>query len=99
MSPLLKNLLIALAGAIVLWVGYTFFFANNDALLTAENAAVASQASRDTQEFLRHLQQLRNLELGAEFFSDPRFQSLVDYRQPVTEEPVGRANPFAPVGQ
>lgn len=98
MSPLLKNLLIALVGAVVIWFGYQFFFAGDDAL-TVDGGEFNTQASRDTQEFLKRLQQLRAMKLDTSLFSDGRFRTLVDHRREVLDEPVGRSNPFAPAGQ
>lgn len=99
MSAFLKNILFALALALILWLGYRVFFGGEDAPLTAQNAMVISEASRDTEEFLRTLQQLRGIQLNGELFADTRFQSLHDYRQPIVAESVGRSNPFAPIGQ
>ncbi len=99
MSSLLKNTLFALALALILWLGYTVFFSKDDPSLTAGNALVSSQAARDTQEFLTRLQQLRNIQLDRTIFSDDRFRSFVDHRQDIVDEPVGRANPFAPIGR
>ena len=98
MSSFLKNILLALGLALILWLGYRFFFGGSDAALTAQNAMVISQASRDTEVFLRTLQQLRGIQLNGELFHDTRFTSLTDYRRPIVAEPVGRHNPFAPVG-
>jgi len=99
MTPLLKNLLIALGLAVALWLGYQFFMSQEEAALVSEGDFVATEASRNTQEFLLRLQQLRDLEFDQSLFSDGRFRSLVDYRKDIVEEPVGRANPFAPVGR
>lgn len=99
MTSLLKNIFFALALAVILWLGYKLFFAEDDASRTALNAEVASQAARDTQEFLQTLQQLRDIELSQQIFTDARFQSFVDHRQAVVPEPVGRLNPFAPIGR
>ena len=52
-------------------------------------------AGRDIVNLLNELQTL-NLEAG--FLSDPAFKQLVDYRQSIFPEPVGRNNPFSPVG-
>lgn len=98
MSSLLKNIFFALALAGILWLGYRIFFAADDTSETL-NAGVVTEASRDTQEFLRTLQQLRGITLNQQIFTDPRFQSLVDQRQPIIPEPIGRQNPFAPIGQ
>lgn len=99
MSPLIKNLLIATIAAVALWFGYQTFIASDDALLVADNAAATSAAARDAQEFLIRLQQLNAIEFDRSIFDDPRFRSLVDLRQVVLDEPVGRTNPFAPIGQ
>lgn len=99
MSSLLKNILFALALAFILWLGYKIFFAEDEPSLSAQNATVVTEALRETQKFLRTLQQLRSIGFNEEIFNDARFQSFVDYRQPIVPEPVGRQNPFAPIGQ
>ena len=99
MSSLLKNILFAVGLAAILWLGYKLFFAADEAQLSTLNANVLSQASRDTQEFLRMLQQLRDIKLNQELFDDARFQTFVNHRQAIVPEPVGRQNPFAPIGQ
>lgn len=99
MSSLLKNIFFALALAGILWLGYRFFFAADDASLTTQDAQVISEASRDAERFLRTLQQLRDIRLDGKIFVDQRFQSFEDYRQPVVAESAGRQNPFAPVGE
>ena len=98
MSSLLKNILFALALAMILWLGYKIFFTSDEAE-TALDVAVMTEASRDTQEFLQTLQQLRDIDFNQAIFSDARFQSFVDHRQPIIAEPVGRDNPFAPLGE
>lgn len=37
--------------------------------------------------------------LNDSIFTNPVFQSLEDYSQPLPEEQPGRENPFAPIGQ
>lgn len=97
MSSLLKNILFALGLALILWLGYSVFFKQDDDLLSANNSLVANDAARDTQEFLTRLQQLKSLRLDASIFSDDRFRSFIDHRKEITDEPYGRPNPFAPV--
>lgn len=99
MSALLKNILFALALAFILWLGYKLFFATDTTSLTTQNVEVITEASQDTQQFLRTLQQLRNITLNEALFNDPRFQSLEDHRQVIVPELTGRQNPFAPVGR
>lgn len=100
MSSLLKNLLFALGLALIVWLGYLTFFKNSNDALVSSNGAVASEAVRETQEFLSKLQQLRALEhIKKPIFEDQRFRSLVDFRQHIEEEPTGRENPFAPIDE
>lgn len=97
MSPLLKNLLIALAFAVLLWFVYRFFFAEDETLLVPENEAAMVAASGESQQLLRSIRQLQAIELDARLFEDGRFRALVDHRKELSDEPVGRQNPLAPV--
>lgn len=97
MSGLLKNLFFALGLALILWLGYVVFFAESDENLEVENAAQRSEAARDTQDFLVLINQLEEIDFETTLFGDPVFDSLIDYRKQIESEPVGRANPFAPV--
>ena len=99
MSGLFKNIFFAVIFAGVLWLGYKVFFAQDDASLSAQDSLVISQASRDTQEFLTTLQQLRGITLDNAIFTDARLQSFVDHRQAIVPEPTGRHDPFAPLGR
>lgn len=97
MSGLIKNLLFALGLALILWLGYAVFFADDEEDLAVENTSLTSAAARDTQDFLVLFNQLKEIELEQTLFNDPAFNSLIDYRQPIESEPVGRVNPFEPV--
>ncbi len=97
MSGLIKNILFAVVFAVILWIGYKVFFSGDDAVLSTQDVLVISQATRDTQDFLTKLQQLRGIQLDESIFTDARLQSFIDHRQPIVPEPVGRANPFAPL--
>lgn len=99
MSPLLKNLLIALGFAVLLWVAYRFFFSEEEVLLSPEHDAAIVAASGESQKLLRSIRQLRAIELEAGLFEDARFRTLVDHRLELSDEPVGRQNPLAPIGR
>lgn len=49
-------------------------------------------------ELLNSLSELRSVKLDSSIFSDPEFLSLVDFGRTIAPEPVGRSNPFAPLG-
>jgi hypothetical protein len=98
MSNLLKNLLIALGIAILLWVGYTFFIkGEGDALLTSSSGTLSAQAQFETQELLAKAQKLSSFDIDGDILNDPRFVSLESFRIELIPELVGRTNPFAPI--
>lgn len=97
MSSLLKNLLLALGLAALLWIGYLVFIEKDEALVESSNSQSASKAVLQGQEFLARLQELKRIDIDGSIFTDPRFNSLQNFRQGIGEEPTGRDNPFAPV--
>lgn len=60
--------------------------------------ATSNVAGLGDEELLTELSKLKSLELDDSIFSDPVFRSLTDFSQPITPEPVGRENPFLPIG-
>lgn len=84
---------LALAGS----VAYFGFFAKSDS-----GALLSSQATPETtavsRELLSTLSDLKRLKLDNSLFTDPAFLSLVDFRVDIPLQPVGRDNPFAPLG-
>lgn len=98
MSNLLKNLLIVLGLAVIMFVGYVVFIKGEDmdeSLLDA-NSAGSLQAELETQRLLGLLNELKALDIQGEVFTDPIFLSLQDFRKDLGDEPSGRSNPFAP---
>lgn len=92
MSPIIKNSLIALGFALMAWLGYMYFFPSDGGVVVETVNPVAKNA----QELLVALHQLQAVHIDDHLFQDPRFQSLVDFRQEITPEPIGRENPFTP---
>ncbi len=97
MSPLFRNLALALILALLVWLGYIIFFQEDEVLVSSSNSGVVNEAVRDGQEFLFRLQQVRSVKLNGALFEDPRFHSLLDIRQELVPETVGRENPFLPL--
>jgi hypothetical protein len=60
-------------------------------LTTTENG---SQGSATVSALL----DMRSLKLDGRLFDNPAFVSLIDTNKEIIPEPVGRANPFAPIG-
>ena len=92
-----KNVLIAIALACVLYLGYMYFGSS------ADDAALVSSTPEDEiavdRELLQLLSQIKQIRLDASLFESPIFKSLEDYSQTIPSEAVGRANPFAPIGK
>mgnify|MGYP003394305743 FL=1 len=66
-----------------------------EALLQSEDLTTGNAIDSDVVAVLL---QLRAVSLSGTIFTDPVFRSLQDFGSPVVPEPVGRPNPFAPIG-
>jgi hypothetical protein len=95
MSPLIKNVGLAFALAVVLWLGYILFLKDDSPVLTEDPTLTA--AIQDGQEFLARIQELDQMQLDGTILHDVRFESLTDFTLEPTSEEVGRDNPFAPI--
>lgn len=50
------------------------------------------------REIINLLDELQEISLSRDIFNDPAFRSLIDFEQDILPEPIGRSNPFAPIG-
>ena len=55
-----------------------------------------SEAIKFEQELLSELLSIQRIQLSEKIFSDPAFEVLYDFSQPIPPLPKGRENPFAP---
>lgn len=83
----------------VAWYGLTQNPAPEPLLTTVTPTGSGSptQQSAD-QELVATLLTLRAVTLSGTIFDDPAFMSLRDFGTTIVAEPVGRPNPFAPLG-
>lgn len=74
--------------------GYWYFFGQtgNDVPLTNSIAVDAAQT-----QFQVLVSQLKPISFDTSIFSDPKFTALVDLSTPISPEPSGRLDPFAPL--
>ena len=97
MSSIIKTTIIVLVIAGVGFFGYNYLTRTN-----APTDLLVQQNSGDTSkmgaEVLSALNQLKTLRLDSSVFSDKTFLSLRDFSQSLNPEPVGRINPFSPIG-
>lgn len=92
---------IILAIAVVGGVGYYIFRGSGKDSASDLAVTVGDPVTEQTaveQELLAELDELRRVRLDESLFTGAPFRSLVDFSEPIAEQPVGRANPFAPVG-
>ena len=98
MSFFSKYKTIILVGVLVVlaFIAYSYFFASPQQQSLTVTAATSTAAV--DQDLITLLTTLKSIRLDAAIFSDPAFQSLQDFSQALVPEPVGRTNPFAPLG-
>jgi len=93
-----QNIFVIIGLVVIAFVGYSFFVTgDSDNPLVVQDIDQSQTAVE--QELLSLLLELRSIQLNTRLFSDERFQSLQDFNQDIVSEPVGRSNPFAPLGQ
>ena len=92
-----KNYILGVALIVLLFGAYAVLFGGEKGgvltVLEPEGPGTAVE-----RELLSTLLELRSLQLNEAIFSDPAFRSLRDFGQPLTPQPIGRNNPFAPLG-
>lgn len=83
---------------VVLGVGGYFAYrsSSNEALLSS--TGTATETSQVSRELLLTISDLKTITLDNSIFTDEAFVSLVDFRVDIPLQPVGRDNPFAPLG-
>ncbi len=94
-----KTPLSIIAALVLAFILYSYFHgssSNTGAVLTSNTIAVADNTVG--QSFLNQLLTLQSIQLNSEIFSNPSFNALQDFSQPVPTQPQGRPNPFAPIG-
>jgi hypothetical protein len=97
MSPLLKNLVVALGITLVLWVAYSLLGSSDAG--TVDVGVVNPELRFRSQQILSDTNTIDNYRMDTAVLSDRRFTSLTDTRVNLSAIPVGtgRTNPFAPV--
>lgn len=93
-----KNLLsIGVTVVVAVAAALVFSFSGNDGavLESTQESGLGSPVSR---ELLVVLGDLRTVTLTDTLFADPAFENLVDFGVAIPLQPVGRRNPFAPLG-
>lgn len=90
-----QTVLIFIVVVIGAYVGYQSFFAPSNEVVVTSTLEGGAQSDQDLVRLLFNLKAIR---LDDAIFVDPLFTSLIDYGKELVPEPVGRQNPFAPLG-
>ncbi len=75
---------------------YSYFFTGSPEPVLSSESSTSTQSI--DQDLINLLLTLNAIKLDDSIFSDPAFQSLQDFGKDLVPEPVGRPNPFAPLG-
>jgi len=86
--------IVALLVAVGVWIGLSSSGSSTGSLLTTEDVG----NNGPNQDLVATLLALRAVKLDGSIFSDPGFQNLKDFSTQIIPEPIGRPNPFAPLG-
>lgn len=104
MTPKLKKIILTIIILGILFVLYAIFIKPDpsaDVLVSGKSGSIAlsSQEARLLgSQISQALLKIEQITLTRSIFENPVFNSLQDRSQPIIEEPVGRTNPFAPLG-
>ena len=102
MSNFLRKYKMTLIGAVLIagaFIAYRSYFIDD-----GKNSALVSQSGDEIsgaevgREIIMLLDELQDINIDGAVFSDPAFRSLIDFEQEVRAEPIGRNNPFIPIG-
>lgn len=94
-----KNVLLIIALIVVVGIGFYMFTGSkpDEALTTTTGGLVGEPVvGQELVIELNRLEALKNVDSG--FLTNPTFSSLEDFTVEVPPQPLGRENPFAPVG-
>lgn len=96
-----KKIIIIIIILLAILLGYSFISGGSnttaqDPLLVSSNTN--TQARIVGNEIISALNQIQTLNLSKDIFEDKVFQSLVDRSEEIAPEPVGKSNPFSPIG-
>ncbi len=98
MSNNTKQIIISIIIIVVAFVGYKMYFVSDTPSNTALVADKNNSSFIDGQMILVLLNQLNKVTLDDSIFSNNVFTRLVSFEKPIADQPIGRNNPFLPIG-
>ncbi len=105
MTPKLKKIIFTLIGLGILFILYAIFLKPDptaDSLVTGGSRTASAVTSQEARllgsQISQALLKIEQITLDRRIFDNAIFTSLEDRSQAIIDEPVGRTNPFAPLG-
>jgi hypothetical protein len=83
--------------AVVIVLGGAWYMLSGSSAPTLTSTSTDAGSSPADQQLVTNLLALRAVKLDGTIFSNPAFLSLKDFSTQIVSEPVGRADPFAPL--
>jgi hypothetical protein len=79
-----------------------YFYYSGGASATADQSSLSIDTTSSTSQVgadvLTLLNEIHSLKIDTTFFQTPAYQSLIDFSVAIPSVPVGRPNPFSPLG-
>lgn len=100
MTPKLKKILIISLTIVVLFVVYAVFIKKDPKAesLIDTGEGLSGEAQVLGKQISQALLRIDQIKLDKEIFTNKIYLTLVDKSEPISEELIGRVNPFAPIG-
>jgi hypothetical protein len=106
-----KKLILIIGLVIIAGVGYGIFVSSRSAPedTTSTRQVVGADGTSSTENtedvtgeagrlFVTQLLAIQSINFNLNFFNDAVFRNLQDFSQVIEKQPIGRPNPFAPIG-
>ena len=93
-----RTLILVAILIIIALFSYPILFGGDGDTPVLSSQTLSEQRAAVGGELLSTLLKLKSLQLNDSIFTDPAFERLEDFGTPLSPEPVGRRNPFAPLG-
>ncbi|MDD4989014.1 MAG: hypothetical protein PHV42_01120 [Candidatus Pacebacteria bacterium] len=97
----MRTIIIILVIVGLLFLGYWYYGtppSGSSALLVQTGAGAGDSGQMIGQKTIALLRELEKVQIDQSIFSTASFQSLQDFGVEIQPEPIGRPDPFAPVG-
>lgn len=89
-----NTIILIIATLIVAAGAYWYFFTGTE---SAPPLTTTTSGNESEAQFQALVSELQPINFNTSIFTDPRFTALVDITTPITPEPTGRTDPFAPI--